>query len=79
MPITKGAIRKLRADRAKTKMNLSVKKAYKAAITAMRSKPTLKKLEKVYSTIDRAAKVNIVHKNTAARLKSRLAKLLRKK
>ncbi len=79
MPITKGAIRKLRADKTKTKINLSVKKSYKGAITAMRSKPTLKKLQKAYSEIDRAAKSKVIHKNMAARLKSRLSKLVAKK
>lgn len=76
MPITKGAIRKLIADKRKAATNLKVKKAYKAAVLAMRKKPTASALSAVFMRLDRAAKNNIIHKNKAARLKSRLSKLL---
>jgi len=76
MPITKGAIRKLVADKRKTATNLKAKTAYKAAVSAMRKKPSAKALTAAFQKLDRAAKVNIIHKNKAARLKSRLSKLL---
>ncbi len=79
MPITVGAIRKLRADKRKVDINHAKKDAYKEAITLMRKKPTAKNLTAVFSKLDRAAKTNLVHKNTASRLKSRLAALLPKK
>lgn len=76
MPITKGAIRKLRADKRKDDINHAAKDAYKEAVTLMRKKPTAKNLTAVFSKLDRAAKTNLIHKNTASRLKSRLSKLL---
>lgn len=76
MPITKGAIRKLRADRTKKANNLKVKAKYKSAVSVMRKKPNSKNLTQVFSSVDRAVKVHALHKNTAARLKSRLSALL---
>ena len=36
-----------------------------------------KQISLVYKKLDKAAKVNLIKKNTASRLKSRLSKLLR--
>lgn len=41
-----------------------------------RKKPTKKNLGSVFSELDRAAKKHVIHKNKAARLKSRLSKLV---
>ena len=79
MPITVGAIRKQRADKRKVSINHATKDAYKEAVTLMRKKPNAKNLHAVFSKLDRAAKTNLIHKNTASRLKSRLSKLLPKK
>jgi small subunit ribosomal protein S20 len=79
MPVTVGALRKLKADRRKTKINLRVSKALKAAVSGMRKKPTEKKLAQAYSKLDRASKLGVIHKNKAARLKSRLTALVKKK
>ncbi len=79
MPITKGAIRKQRADKRKTAINLKVRLAYKQAVAQMRRKPTPKALQTAFAQLDRAAKGYIIHANKASRLKSRLAKLLAKK
>ncbi len=79
MPITVGAIRKLRADKNKVRINEHVKRAYKEAVSTMRTKPNVKNLTTAFSKLDRAAKTNLIHKNTASRLKSRLTKLLPKK
>ena len=79
MPITKGAIRKLRADKSKTHVNLLVKRAFKEAVSKMRKHPTVKNLVEVYKRLDRAAKSRAIHKNKADRLKSRLSRLIRKK
>jgi len=79
MPVTKGAIRKQRADRRRAAINLRVKKTFKEAVLAVRKHPGIKNLTAVYRRLDRAAKTHVIHKNKAARLKSRLAKLLQKK
>jgi small subunit ribosomal protein S20 len=78
MPITVGAIRKLRADKRKVTINMATKKAYKNAVSIMRKKPNPKNLQKAYSQLDKAAKSHVLHKNTASRLKSRLSHLLAK-
>lgn len=79
MPQTAGAIRKLRADRKKTAVNLQIRKALREAVAVMRKKPTEKNLKSVFKVADRAAKKGVVHSNKAARLKSRLARKLSKK
>lgn len=78
MPIIKSAIRKLKADKRKSAINLRVKSAMKQAISDSRKKPSEKKLKEVFSKLDRAVKDNLIHKNKAARLKSRLSSLLKK-
>ena len=79
MPQTTGAIRKLRADKRRAEVNLMVRTTYKEAIAEFKKKPSVKTLGDVYAKIDRAAKNMVVHKNKAARLKSRLAKLVSSK
>ena len=76
MPVTKQAIKKVRADRRKTAINLVRKIAFKKAVGAFRKKPTAAGLVAVYKAVDKAAKTNVIHKNKAARLKSRLSKML---
>ena len=78
MPITKGAIRKQRADRVKAAINNRVKNLYRQALKKARQKPTLKSLSEAFQKLDRAAKAHVIHRNKAARLKSRLSKLLPK-
>lgn len=79
MPITAGAIRKLRADKRKTVMNGRVRRGYKKAVSDTRKKATAANLTKAFSQLDRAAKKGTIHKNKANRLKSRLAKLMQAK
>lgn len=74
MPVIKQAIKKVRQDRRKAVINLKVKNAFKKAIRNFRKKPTEAALKIVYKALDRAAKTNVIHKNRAARLKSRLSK-----
>ncbi len=76
MPVTKQAIKKVRQDRRKTVVNLRVKKAYKTTVHKFRKNPTAASLVGAFKALDRAAKVNMIHKNKASRLKSRLSKML---
>ena len=78
MPITKGAIRKQRADKVKKVINDRVKNLYRQAVKKVRQKPTPKALSEAFQKLDRAAKAHVIHRNKAARLKSRLSKLLPK-
>ena len=77
MPLTKQAIKKVRQDKRKTIYNVRVKKTYKQAVAAFRKNPTSKGISAVFSKLDKAAKTNIIHKNKADRLKSRLSKLIK--
>ncbi|MCX6791641.1 MAG: 30S ribosomal protein S20 [Candidatus Gottesmanbacteria bacterium] len=79
MPITKQAEKKLRHDRKRTMETKRVHAALQKLVKSMRKKPTQKSLTQVFAALDKAAKTHIIHKNKAARLKARLAKLLAKK
>lgn len=79
MPITKQAVKKLRRDKSVETHNAKIRTSLRDAVKAMRRHPTAKALSLAFGRLDKAAKTNIVHKNKAARLKSRLSKLLRKK
>lgn len=70
MPITKSAKKALRSAKAKTIRNLILKTNLKKTI----SSASAENLSKVFSTVDKAVKRNLMHKNKAARIKSRLSK-----
>lgn len=76
MPIIKRAKKKLKHDRKVTKRTSSQRKTFRTAVKSYRAKPSAKTLTQTVSVIDKAVKFKIIHKNTAARLKSRLSKLL---
>ena len=76
MPVTKQAIKKVRQDARKTAVNLKLKKTYKKAVRDYSKNPTAAGLSIAFKALDRAAKTNVIHKNKAARLKSRLSKKL---
>ncbi len=79
MPITKQAEKKLRHDRKRTTEIQRARVALQKLVKSMRKKPTQKSLILAFSALDKAAKTHVIHKNKAARLKSRLSKLLAKK
>ncbi len=86
MPNTKSAEKKLRQDKKRTLINnryreaiKRTKKQLRKAIEKGMDKAKIKELlEKFYSVVDKAAKRNVVHKNKAARLKSKATKLVNK-
>jgi small subunit ribosomal protein S20 len=79
MPVTKQARKKLRKDRKREVKNDILRASYKKAVKTTKKSATDKKLSAATKVIDKAAKKGIIHKNKAARLKSRLAKLTGKK
>lgn len=79
MPITKQAIKKLARDRVIAKKNASLRERLRDQVKNMRKTPTKKALSLVFSALDKAAKKHVIHANKAARLKSRLSRLLSKK
>lgn len=78
MPITKQASKKLRHDRNRTKATMKIRKSVYAVVKEARKAPTKKSISSAFKTLDKAAKRSVIHKNKAARLKSRMAKLLKK-
>jgi len=75
MPITKSAIKTLRKDRRRRLINIKIKDVLRKAVKEFAKKPSEKTIQKYYSAIDTAVKKNMLHKNKAARLKSKVKKL----
>lgn len=79
MPLIKSAIKKVRKDKVRTARNKVRGSALKRVLKEARKNPSAKSLSTVFSALDKAAKVNLIHVNHAARLKSRLSKLVSSK
>lgn len=77
MPITTSAKKALRKDRRRTIINKRFKRRLTDAVKKVRKQPMDKTYSLASSILDKAAGRGIIHKNKAARLKSRLAKLLK--
>ncbi len=85
MPITSSAKKALSASKKKATYNLKRKdaisdtvKKIKKLIVAKKVKEAEALLPTAFKAIDKACKTNLIHKNTASRKKSRLAKMLTK-
>jgi len=83
LPQRKSGIVELRKNRRRRMHNLDIKtdlkktiKSFVGSVKAEKSKEATEQLKTVYKKIDKAAKRNILHKNTAARRKSRLSRML---
>jgi len=74
MPIIKSAKKALRVSQRKNQVNQPYREKLRNLIKDLNQQPDKKKLPLVFSTLDRAAKKNIIHKKTADRLKARLTK-----
>ena len=84
MPLTKSAKKALRVSVANKLNNDLTKAKIKSAVKGVKLGIIQKKenvgelLSKAYRELDIAAKKNVIHKNKASRLKSRLTKALSK-
>lgn len=84
MPITKSAKKALRQNIRRRKVNVKRKTELKSVIKEYKKLATSNKdeakkyLSQVYKKLDKSAKINLIKKNRAARLKSRLSKLIAK-
>ncbi len=83
MPITQSAKKALRQNVRRRRENLKRKETYKKAVKDFRKLVVAKKIDeaksyltKVYQALDKAAKSNVIKKNKASRLKSRLSHLI---
>lgn len=82
MPLIKSAINEMRKDKKKTARNRIRKEKMRASIKTVAKLAKSGAVEKIseavtaaYKAIDKAAKRNLIHKKTAARRKSRVAKM----
>lgn len=85
MPNTKSAAKAMRQSIKRNLRNVKAKDKFKAAvkevkklITAGQKSEAAKAIQAAMSALDKAAKTHVIHKNTASRKKSRLAKAIAK-
>ena len=83
MPQRRTAIKDLRKNRTKHLQNLDIKsdlkkatKQFMACVESKNKKEAESLINLLYKKLDKAAKRKIFHKNTAARRKSRISRLL---
>jgi len=81
MPIKKSAIKRAKQNITRRDHNRSLKQAFRLNvknilkdIKAGKTEDAVKNLPAAYKALDKAAKKNAIHKNAAARRKSRLMK-----
>lgn len=75
LPIIKSAKKRVKTAKKATIRNAKTKRFLKGTIKTYNNKVSLDNLRDVQSAVDMAAKKRVIHKNKAARLKSRAAKL----
>lgn len=85
MPNTKSAAKAMRQSKRRQEFNSRTKQFFKDAVKSVRKlikegkkSEAAEAMKKAMSALDKAAKKHVIHKNTAARKKSRLAKALAK-
>ena len=74
MPIIKSAKKKMRSDKRKRARNLQFRGVVKTAVKIAKRELTPDNLKAAQKMLDKAVTARLIHKNKAARLKSRLAK-----
>jgi small subunit ribosomal protein S20 len=77
MPVIKSAIKKLRRDRKREKINDAFRYKLDRAINEAKKKKSAASVSAAFSLIDKAVKNDVIHKNRAARIKTSLSKLAR--
>lgn len=70
MPITANAKKALRQQNARAVRNQVVRSQVRTIIKKVQKQPTEALMATLYSVVDKAVKRNVVHKNTAARIKA---------
>lgn len=74
MPIIASAKKRVRTTRKATVRNSKTKRSLRSALKVFAKSPSAKSISNVQSQLDRASKKGVVHRNKAARLKSKAAK-----
>jgi small subunit ribosomal protein S20 len=73
MPIIKSAKKRVRTANKAAVRNSKTKRSLRSAFKAFAKSPSAKSHSAIQSEVDKAAKKGVVHKNKAARLKSKSA------
>jgi small subunit ribosomal protein S20 len=73
MPIIKSAKKRVRIAKKASVRNSKTKRSLKSALKSFHKAPAIKSQSKVQSELDKAVKRGVIHKNKAARQKSKLA------
>ena len=76
MPRIKSAKKRMRQARARAAHNRTQRSAVKTAVKRARTETTKDTVAAAHKALDRGARKGLVHRNAAARKKSRLAKKL---
>lgn len=79
MPVTKSAIKTLRKEKRKEKINNDLRENLRESLKKAKKTNSEASIKKAISFVDKAVKKNLMHKNKAARIKSRLSKLIKGK
>ena len=86
MPITKTAIKALRQSDRRHRRNVKRSDEYKKTLKEIKKLVVSGKLDdanklipRLYAAVDKAAKTNVIKKNKASRIKSRISKKLKTK
>lgn len=77
MPVIKSAKKKLRKDKVREQRNSVLRVNLKQSLKNATKKPSVENIKKAIRAADKSVKNNIIHKNKAARIKSRLSKLIK--
>jgi small subunit ribosomal protein S20 len=84
MPITESAKKALRQTKKRRAKNLQKQNDYKKVVKVIarfskdgKKNDAIKAIPDAYKAIDKAAKVGVIKKNKASRLKSKVAKLVK--
>ena len=79
MPVHKSVKKRLRQSKKANIQNRSIKSEIKTFVKKVEASLDEKDLKETISLLDKAARKRVVHKNQAARIKSRLTKLVSQK
>jgi small subunit ribosomal protein S20 len=74
MPILSNAKKALRSSRKKTAVNDRVRARVRTTTKSVKKSGAVESLAQAFSSIDKAVKRHLLHRNKAARLKSQLSK-----
>ena len=77
MPIIASAKKQVRSSARKRQRNAARRRTLKTAVKLVRVGPSTDSLHTAFKALDKAAQRGVIHRNRAARLKSRLSRAVK--